>query len=362
MWWGQQLSQLLPDQLRRRNTALADALLIEPVGPLDPAGGHESSGLITTAPPRDHEVPTVDLVLRKGGQVSRLGRFTLDGHGGALLQREAAELGPPLPIWVSLPEGLLLEKQLSLPLAAERELARVVGYEMDRETPFSADEVYWDSTIEQRDRANGKLKLRLSLVPRAPLQRLVVALQRAGMAPVGLDAALPEGGTRRIAFAGAKRPRGVAMNRAVPVAALGCAALAIAAVIVPFVRQSIELSASESKIAALQPEVTEFETLRQRIDGSSSGRDALTAERLRLGNVLKVLATTTQVLPDDSYLTEFTMRQRKLTLAGQAASAPSLITKLSTDPTFQNPSFGAPVTHLPNQTLDVFTIVAEVKQ
>lgn len=362
VWWGQQLVQLLPDQLRRRNTAFADVLLIEPVGPLEPVDMDESAGLLMSAPRREEEVPVVELLVRRSGQISKLGRFALDGHGAMALQRAAAAVNAPLPIWLRLPPGLLLEKQLVLPLAAERELARVVGFEMDRETPFSADEVYWDSMVEQRDRPNARLKLLLSLVPKAPVQRLVAALQRAGMAPVALDAAMAQGGTRQIALAGAKRPRGVVLTRAVPAAGIACAALLLIAVIMPFIRQSIEFGAAEARVASLQPQVDEVENLRKRIEGSTAGRDILATERQRLGNALKVLSETTQVIPDDTYLTEFTMRQRKLTLGGQSAGAAKLINLLSQNPDFQNPTFAGVVLKLPNQPLEGFTISAEARQ
>jgi general secretion pathway protein L len=343
-WWVQQLMELLPERLRRAEPSLADALLVAPAGPLDA------------------DPPTVELLVRKRGQLSRLGRFTLDAQGAVAIERAAALTGGPLPIRLRLPPGLLLEKHLALPLAAERELARVIAFEMDRETPFSADEVYWDSLVEQRDRAGGRLKLLLSLVPRAPLLPLLGALQDAGLTPVALDAPLPNGSWRPIALAVGERPRGLAAARAVPAAAVACAALAVLAAIVPFIRQSIELGQAEHRIAALQPAVDEVEALRKRIEGSGAGADVLATERARVGDVLKVLAATTQILPDDTHLTDFTMRQRKLSLVGQSAAAAKLIGGLSQDPTFQNPTFAAPVTRMEGAKVDVFSISAEAKQ
>jgi len=342
-WWAQQLAELLPDRLRRPDAAGADALLIEPDGPLDA------------------DPPAVELLLRKRGQTSRLGRFTLDGLGTTAAQRAAALAGGPLPIRLRLPPGLLLEKHLSLPLAAERELARVVGYEMDRETPFTADEVYWDSAVEQRDRANGRLKLRLSLVPRAPVQALIAALQVAGLAPTALDAATAPGVFRPIALARGAGQRGLVGARALPAAAIACAALIVLALAVPFLRQAIELGRVESRIAQLQPTVDEAEALRKRIEGSGAGGDVLTEQRAKMGDVLKVLAAATQILPDDTHLTDFTMRQRKLSLVGQSAGAAKLIGALSQDPTFQNPTFAAPVTRMEGAKVDVFSISAEAR-
>ena len=341
-WWVQQLAELLPERLRRPDVALADALLVVPDGSLDA------------------DPPSIELLLRKRGQISRLGHFALDGPGIKSAQRAAALAGGPLPIQLRLPPGLLLEKHLTLPLAAERELVRVVGYEMDRETPFAADEVYWDSTVEHRDRVNGRLKLRLSLVPKAPLLTMIGGLQHAGLAPTALDVALPQGEMRRIALARGARRSGMVGARALPAAAIACAVLALIAAATPFVRQAIEFGRVDSRIAALQPSVDEAEALRRRIEGNTAGSDVLTEQRTRLGDVLKVLAAATQILPDDTHLTDFTMRQRKVNLNGQSAAAPKLIEALSSDPTFQNPTFVAPVTHT-DMTKDVFSISTEAK-
>jgi general secretion pathway protein L len=342
-WWARQLAELLPERLRRPDTVRADALLVVPDGPLD------------------RDPPAVELLMRKRGQISRLGRFVLDASGVKSAHGAAATAGGPLPVRLRLPPGLLLEKHLALPLAAERELVRVIGYEMDRETPFAADEVYWDSTVEQRDRVNGRLRLRLSLVPKAPLLALVTGLQQAGLAPTALDVGLPHGEFRPIALAGSARRRGLVLTRAVPAAAIICVVLALIAVSVPFVRQAIDFSRVNSKIAELQPTVDEADGLRRRIEGNTAGGDVLVEQRAKLGDVLKLLAAMTQVLPDDTHLTDFTLRQRKITLNGQSAGAAKLIGALSQEPSIQNPTFAAPVTRNEGAKMDIFTITAEAR-
>jgi general secretion pathway protein L len=266
-----------------------------------------------------------------------------------------------MPVRLRLPSGLLLEKHLALPLSAERELIRVIGYEMDRETPFAADEVYWDSTVEQRDRVNGRLKLRLSLVPRAPLRALMAGLHHAGLAPTAIDAGLPQGEFRPIALAGTARRRGLVLTRAVPAAAIICVVLALVAVAVPFIRQAIEFGRVDGRIAELQPAVDEAEGLRRRIEGNTAGGDVLAEQRAKVGDVLKLLAAMTQVLPDDTHLTDFTLRQHKMTLNGQSAGAAKLIGALSQEPSIQNPTFAAPVTRNEGVKMDIFTITAEAR-
>jgi len=342
-WWAQHMLELIPERLRQSDAVLADAVLVDPQGPID-------------AVP-----PSVAISLRKRGQTSTLGRYTLDGHGMRTAQGAVTSMGGNLPVSLRLPPSLLLEKHLSLPLAAERELDRVVAYEMDRETPFTADEVYWTSAIEQRDRAQGKLKLRLSLVPKMAILPLVEALDDAGLHPAALDLTTAEGQPRRIELDVERHVEGSLRRYAMPVAVAGCAALALAVIAVPFVRQAVELGRVQDRIAELKPTVDQAEAIRRRIAGTGAGADVVSAERTRLGSPIKVLAATTQILPDDTHLTDFTMRQRKLSLVGQSAAAAKLIGALAVDPTFKDPVFTAPVTRMEGAKADLFSIGAEAR-
>src|SRR5215467_5699393 len=82
-----------------------------------------------------------------------------------------------------LSEQDVLGKTVTLPLAAERELDQVLGFEMDRETPFNAEEIYWNHRIEGADRQNGRLSVRLVLIPKANLAPLLTALDQFGIRP-----------------------------------------------------------------------------------------------------------------------------------------------------------------------------------
>jgi len=86
------------------------------------------------------------------------------------------------------------------------------------------------------------------------------------------------------------------------------------------------------------------------------------AETKRLGDALEALAAVTDILKNDSYLTEYAMRERKITLSGLSSSAPKLISALSSDERVKNPAFTAPVTRQEAGHLDVFAIRADLAQ
>ena len=103
-----------------------------------------------------------------------------------------------------------------------------------------------------------------------------------------------------------------------------------------------------------------MEALRKRLAEGVAGVDALAAERAKIGNVLQVLAAVTDIVPDDTWLTDLSLHQGKLGINGQSPSAARLIPALATDPSFRNPAFAAPVTRAPDGHADFFAIRAEL--
>src|SRR5205823_14832388 len=129
--------------------------------------------------------------LRRNGKETPLGRFGLSTANMAGLPRSASRTTV-----LRLGEQDVLGKTVSLPLAAERELDQVLAFEMDRETPFKAEELYWNHRVEAADRKNGRLSVRLSLVPKASLAPLLTALSLAGIRPGRAEiAGGPDAGT-----------------------------------------------------------------------------------------------------------------------------------------------------------------------
>jgi general secretion pathway protein L len=336
-WWFRQLADLLPQGLRRSAFNAVDALIITPLGSLS------------------SRAEAVSVELRRNGRESPLGHFVLGAAGSVPLPRL-----PGRPSVLRLGNSEVLAKNVTLPLAAERELDQALAFEMDRETPFKAEELYWTHRVTAVDRQNGRLWVRLLLVPRINLDPLLTELARIGARPSRLEifdgpdqgSSLPlNGNGRRAHYAPARLLW--------PVAAC-CAALAIAAVVTPFLRQEIALGSIEQKVLAGRAAAAEADGLRQEIQRLSGSAGFIENEREKAGRPLVVLSAATRVLPDDTYLTEMELRQRKLTLSGRSAGAARLIGALAADGEFRNPGFSAPVTRLEALRTELFTINAEV--
>jgi general secretion pathway protein L len=336
-WWLGQLGDLIPERWRGLGSSRGDALLIAPAGPL--ADGVEAA----------------QVSLRRSGHETPLGRFGLASGGLADLPSQSAGK----PVVLQLAETDVLSKTISLPLSAERDLEQVLTFEMDRETPFSPEEIFWNHRIARRDRERGLMSVRLLLVPRASLAALLDALAKAGIIPKRAEiAAGPDRGCDLPLDAERGRLHVSAGKRWPAVAC--CAALALAVIVTPFVRQSLALADLDAQVAAGQDAKAEIGRLRGQITQLTATVDLIDNERDKAGHPLVTLAALTNLLPDDTYLTELQQQQHRVTLSGGSAAASRLIGLLAASDQLRNPAFAAPVTRNEGTKSDLFTITAEV--
>ncbi|GBQ89358.1 Tfp pilus assembly protein PilN [Gluconacetobacter johannae DSM 13595] len=341
IWWRRQIGEMIPERWRLSRfsarpvivAALADARLAVSLvrqGTSTPVGG---CGLSDGA---------------DDGEATACRQALSDALGG----------GAPASTVLRLPPGLLMQRDVVLPSATGGSLDTVLGYEMDRLTPFPADRIWYAYDILRRDPDHKQLHVRLSIVPRAAVAPALAALARVGLRPDVLeDAASRAAIPMRDAATRYGRPRRARMAMIVAAALLPVVAGAAA-----FWRQSVEQGHLAARIALLRPEAEQARVLRRQAEDRSAGAGLIARERRRLGDPMEVLAAVTRILPDDSFLTDLILRQGQLIVSGQAAAATGLIQALSTDPLFRTPAFVAPVTRVEGQNASLFSIHAGVGQ
>jgi general secretion pathway protein L len=337
IWWIGQLADLVPRNWRRFGTTGRDTLVVSLLGSLA----------------RADEV-AVDL--QHHGRDTPLGHFPLTADGLADLShtntRQLAVL--------RLGETDVLSKTVRLPLAAERRLDQVVALEMDRETPFSADDVYWNLRVLRRDRQRGQLLVRLIALPRISLSRVLETLAAVGIQPRRVEISGGPDDGFSLPLTGEQLHSREPLYWRRRAAAVLCGALAMAAAVLPFLQQSFALSAVDKEISDGRQAADEAEKLRQEISRLSGTVDLIESERDKAGRPLVALTTLTRLIPDNTYLTELQQQLHRITLSGRSTAAARLIAALAASDQVQNPTFVAPVMRLEAAHSEIFTITLEV--
>ena len=335
VWYGRQMVDLLPSSLRDAASGPADAVVLD----------------YTDAD------AAVTLSRRMRGAETRLGT-ALPAAVTPLFAGQKSSLS----LVLRLPPDLLLERDVVLPLAAERDPAAAILLNFDTLTPFSADEVYWHYEVIRRQTQGDLLHVRLSLLPRLAVAGVMAVLERAGRRPVLLEFASPGSPSRLLPLSSDPAHGGNLRRALLPVCAGLAAGVALAALAEPTVATFLHGRAIEGDIAAIQPALTKAEALRRNLDSEQAGRDALAAEHARVGDMLPILALLTAALPNDASLTELSISQRRATFSGEASGAARLVLDLSANPALSAVAFAAPVTHAISGGKDVFTIAAQIKR
>ena len=211
----------------------------------------------------------------------------------------------------------------------------------------------------QRDQARNRLHLLLLLVMQASIRPLLDRLIEAGVVPTLLEKVDGDRAVQRISLLYTNSEREDLFRRMTVGAAAFCVGLTMATVSLPFILQFAEDQSLKAEIAVLHSSMAEASLLHINIKKMAEGISVVDAERARIGDALSALATLTNLLPDDTSLTDFTLHQGRFTMSGQSNAAARLVAALSNDPAIRNPSFAAPVTRTENG-VDQFIIGAEI--
>jgi general secretion pathway protein L len=252
-------------------------------------------------------------------------------------------------------------KRLAVPAAAQRHLEDLLGFELDRETPFSRNEIHWDYRIAGRDKSRGTILVDLTVLPRANVDPALEIIRRAGFTPVGVEVGSADTGLAAIRLDHATVRRNWTFRQPLVLATAAACVLALAAVVSPFMRQHNALVAAEKQIDLTMAAAKEASALRQTLDQRAGNAGDIAEERARSGSMLAALAAVTRALPDDTYLTALNLRQGRAVMTGRAPSAAALVRNLAQAPALRDPAFESQVVSNEGGGLEGFVISVSVE-
>jgi general secretion pathway protein L len=248
-----------------------------------------------------------------------------------------------------LPPAMTLRRTLILPAKTERYLKSVIGFELDRLTPFSADEVFW--SISGLTRHKDRLKFCLSIVPRSIAAPLFTVLTQMRLKPLFLEVGSDLISTRSL------NPLPMSPSPMQRAWVGLCCTLAIIATFLPLGLQQWRLEEVNHQLTVLAPELRELTALKRDAQLANAGLALIAAARGN-GDALQILAALTEALPNGTWLSRLSMTPGHIILMGKSDDAARLIIALTAASDFHNPNFVGAVNQLDGKNVATFTIRA----
>ncbi len=273
---------------------------------------------------------------------------------------------------VAVPAREVLRKTIVLPAAVEEDLVQALTYDLDRHTPFKADELYFDATITRRDPARGMVDVDLAAVRRAIVDP---ALRHAGMWGAVVSAVVPAAAnlatpSRVNLLPLALRPAKSFWRRWqlwVPLAAV--VLLAVAAVVVPLWQKrdyAIQLNLLADQARA---QAAISETLRLELTGKVDDYNNALERKYAYPGALQTVDYVSKLLPDDTWLTQLELKrvakgkeiQHEVLVRGETGNAGRLVQLFEDTNHFAQTAPRAPTTKIQPGPGEIFDLGALVK-
>lgn len=301
------------------------------------------------------------------GILRELGSLPLQGEK-AMVGRQFSpdNLAPHLSradeVVIRLPRSSTLRRQVELPLAALENLREVIAIEMDRHTPFKAEEVYFDYRLLSKDTANKRLIVDLVVATRTLTDRVLDRLRSWDIDPdrIDVEGGEADDGARFNLLSSLDRARGWRGQKLTVAAAIAVCVLLTIAIYLPVQQKQDRLSQFESQLAIAKAEAANTKELSEKIEALLDRSEFVVREKLQRPPVAELLTEITIVVPDDTWIIQFRWRGDQLTLAGYSASPSSLIALLEQSELLSEVQFNSPVTVDQRIGLERFNLSAKV--
>lgn len=267
-----------------------------------------------------------------------------------------------VPRWLVVDLGQTLRPVISVPASAEARLREVMLHEIDRQTPFSHDQVSFEPRILSRDPQTRQLRVELVVLPRARLDAAMALLGPLANGLAGVDVGNADGsrlGVNLLPLAGrsARQDRSHNVNRWL---ALIVVSALFGAMWVMLSNRTAELEATTVRVDAAKAKAREVRILRNSLKGSADAANFLARLSARQPTTLAVMADLTRRIPDSTYLEKIAINDGNIVLIGQSQRAADLVGLLQGSTLFKTPTLTGSVQTDPRTGKERFTLTAVV--
>ena len=346
-WWGDELAALLPARWRAVFAAGNARVLYE-------AG-----------------VGTLELRLEEGALETLLSSVPLADAAGdpdprlpAAVEAALGEERSERERWLLLPGGQVLRRRFALPAAATEQLREVMRHELDRQTPFRAEQVSYDCRVLAIDPLSKQAQVELLVLSRDKLDAALAPLGTLADGLAGVDARDGDGRPlhANLLPPEQRRPRSL---RALWIN-LGLIVVALIALLFGLAHalenRRAALNTLQATVDTRRNEARLVSALDTQLTQAIEGAGFLARARAAKPPMLAVLADLSQRLPNSTSIERFSQSEKQIFLTGTSTEAAALVLRLQGSPYLRAPALSGSVQPDAASGRDRFTLTAELAE
>jgi general secretion pathway protein L len=346
-WWSGELIALAPQWLRQSGAGAANSLMIE--------------------------VTPQAIVLRRwlAEGLSEQGRIELQAGGHSTDSVAFQALFSKLHkrgegVSLCLTEAQYLAKQIELPLAADENLRQVLGFEMDRLTPFKPEQVYFDFRVLHRDNQKNRLTVKLVAAPRHAVDGQLDLLARWGAPALAVyvsDTVALDGDAINLMASSGHSKTGSSVEGKVKLGLLLLTLmLGMAAIAIPLWQERQASMALIPVVEQAKQQAEAADALRREQEKLTAEYNFMLVKKQEIPPLVVLLDELSRLLPDDTWVQQFSLKGKELQIQGETASSARLIALAESSRILHNANFRSPLTKGSAPNSERYQLAAEVRE
>ena len=344
-WWGRELASLVPATWRHWYFGRGHILLVDLRDERFALYRPGQNGLETLS--------SVDLQPLAADERKRLAAQSLS----------QASAGKSFLVYLCLPAERALRKTLRLPLAVEENLRQTLAFELDRQTPFRAEQVYYDGIVRERYPAEQQLLAELIVLPKEAVDAPVGQAAALGLALSGavLASDLLALGARSPNFLSATLPgKRFSQRLWINVGLLLLALLlAASALVLPVWQKRNTAMTLTSLSLAAKDAAMQTQILRDRMEALANEYKFPIDQKNALPSTFLLVNQLSKLLPDDTYVSNLEVTGKDVQIQGETGSSSKLIELMEGSGFLAEASHKSLLTQIPGTSVERFHIAAK---
>jgi general secretion pathway protein L len=224
-------------------------------------------------------------------------------------------------------------------------LPQVVRLELDRPSPFSADQVVHDFTVAPAAKGDARIAVDLAICKRDRVADWLKRLEEAGspVDQITWEGAWPKANLLPPEERPRRRQPLINVSRLLAALVL---LLSVATVATPLWQKARLLESLDAEVSRVRSQAVEVDEVRQELEKARQGSTVVLQLKWDEPRVIDLLRELTDRIPDDTWVQSLEYQNQEVQLRGESGQATALIGLLEEAPGIEGVSFRSPVTQV----------------